>query len=67
MGTLAGPAGYGLRILLDVVVHTEGLQNSVELLGGPSIGPILRAVAADDGAGACQEGLGVRVLREPDP
>jgi hypothetical protein len=38
-----------LTVLLHVVVHPERLQGPVELLGGPPVGPILGAIAADDG------------------
>src|SRR6266511_2582162 len=56
-----------LRVLLDVVVHPERLQDPVELLGGPPIGPVPAAVAADDGTGPRQDPLGIGVPRDPHP
>ncbi len=43
--------------------YPESLQGPVEPAGGPPIGPVPCAVAADDGTGACQDALGIGVLR----
>jgi hypothetical protein len=50
-------------VLLDVTVHAESLQGPVEPADGPSIGSVPCTVAADDGTRACQDALGIGVLR----
>ena len=52
----------GVGVFLDVVVHPDRGEDPFEAGGGASVGPVLLAVAADDGAGAGQELVGVDVL-----
>src|SRR6266545_3688194 len=51
-----------VRVLLDVMVHTDRLQDAGEPLGGPPIGPVPGTIAADDGTGARQDALGIGIL-----
>src|SRR5574341_279301 len=55
----------GVRVLLDVVVHTKRRKHPVELLCGAPIGLVLGAIAGDDRAGTRQHALGIGVLRGP--
>ena len=52
----------GVGVFLDVVVHPDRGEDPFESDGGASVAPVLLAVAADDGAGAGQELVGVDVL-----